>query len=246
VRFGVGAVGGQHGQPGRILAFKTAQGLFKAQDASRPSDPQPVSSYSTAQDFANTLAERSLTLARNRLNVLPLKADEIKTALILFSCARPDTALARVAPLVRRLNTRGIDVRVHVNGNCLDIARMEQSGDRFDAFLCLFDQHMHDLVNTMRPTGSMGECLWTLQNTETLDHPVIISLGNPYLLNDMPYADTLVNAYSSDPSVMEALDKALFGEADFHGKSPVETGGEWVPCGTGTPYRSCASSFSDS
>ena len=56
---------------------------------------------------------------------------------------------------------------------------MEEAGERFDAFLCLFDLHMHDLKNTMRPIGEMGECLWTLQNTETLD-PVIISLISPF------------------------------------------------------------------
>lgn len=213
----------------RILAFKTAQGILDTPAGSRPAASQPITIGTTARDFANTLAAGCLTLVRNRSNVLPLQAKGIKTLLILYASARPNTAMERVAPFVKKLEARGIDARVHVNGNCLDIVRMEESGQRFDAFLCLFDQHMHDLANTMRPTGAMAECLWTVQNTETLDHPVIISLGNPYLLNDMPYADTMVNAYSSDPFVMEALDKALFGEADFPGKSPVEIGGEWVP-----------------
>lgn len=211
----------------RILAFKRAQGLFTSAEASHPSEQAPITIHTGAQGFAGTLAAECLTLVRNRRNVIPLQAGQIRTALILCATAHPATALSRMAPLVKKLESRGIKVRVHVNGNCLDVAKMEEAGERFDAFLCLFDQHSHDLKNTMRPTGEMGECLWTLQNTETLD-PVIISLGGPYLLNDMPYADTLVNAYSSDPSVLEALDKALFGEAGFPGKSPVQTGGDWV------------------
>ena len=209
----------------RILAFKTVQGLLHSAETARP--PEPVTICCGAQELATAVAARSLTLARNRRAVLPLRADAIHNVLILYACAQPDSALSRIAPFVKKLETRGINVRVHVNGNCMDIAKMEEAGERFDVFLCLFDQHMHDLKNTMRPMGEMGECLWTLQNTETLD-PVIISLGSPYLLNDMPYADTLVNAYSSDISVLEALDKALFGEAGFPGKAPVETGGAWV------------------
>ena len=66
-------------------------------------------------------------------------------------------AKARVAPLVDKLEARGIRVRAHFNGNCLDVVKMEEEGDRFDAFLCLFDQQNHNLKNTMRPTGEMAE-----------------------------------------------------------------------------------------
>ncbi len=112
------------------------------------------------------------------------------------------------------LARRGIAVESQINGNCLDLVKIESNGREFDAFLCVFDQQMHDLKNTMRPTGDMAECMWTLQNTETLE-PIVISLGCPYLLNDMPYADTMINAYSAHESVLEALDAALFGDAPF-------------------------------
>lgn len=211
----------------RILAFKHTQGLFAPAAAAERSAGTAVTACAGAGEFSRTLAGQGLTLVRNRRKVLPLPAGRIRTALLLVATARPAAAPARVAPLVRKLEARGIQVRVHVNGNCLDVVRMEESGERFDLFLCLFDQHSHELKNTMRPAGEMGECLWTLQNTETLD-PVIVSLGGPHLLNDLPFADTLVNAYSSNAPVLEALDKALFGEADFPGQTPVQTGGEWV------------------
>ncbi len=44
--------------------------------------------------------------------------------------------------------------------------------------------------NTMRPTGAMAECMWTIQGLETME-PIIVSLGSPYLLYDMPWAETL-------------------------------------------------------
>lgn len=211
----------------RILSFKARQGLFNPMELCQSNERMTVARHQDAQDFARRLAGQSLTLVRNRRTMLPLKMGLVKSALILYAVATPSAAASRVTPLQKALEARGIKVKVHVNGNCLDVVRMEESGERFDAFLCVFDQNMHELKNTMRPTGAMGECLWTLQNAETMD-AVIISLGNPFLLNDMPYAETLINAYSNSPEVLKALDKALFGEAEFPGHSPVETGGDWV------------------
>jgi beta-N-acetylhexosaminidase len=213
----------------RILEFKTTLGLFKTAEDTAVRDRDSVFVSSEARDFSSTLAASGLTLVRNRKELLPLQVEKTRSVLILYATANVAAAKGRVAPLVDKLEARGIRVRVLFNGNCLDVVKMEEEGDRFDAFLCLFQQQAHNLKNTMRPTGEMAECLWTLQNTETLE-PIVISLGGPHLLNDMPYADTLVNAYSSCVSVMEALDKALFGEARFPGKSPVQTGGEWIPC----------------
>lgn len=208
----------------RILCFKQAQGLFRRAEEG---DATPLAALPGARGFAHRLAAQGLTLVRNRVGLLPLSPRAVRRLFMLVSGANPRAVRQKVAPLVERLATRGIEVVVHVNGNCLDIVRMEEDGERFDAFLCLFDQQNHDLKNTMRPAGEMAECLWTLQNTETME-PIVVSLGGPYLLNDMPYADTLINAYSADEAVMDALDKALFGEVPFAGRLPVQVSGEWV------------------
>jgi len=68
--------------------------------------------------------------------------------------------------------------------------------------------------------------MWTLQNTDTLD-PIVISLGTPFLLHDMPFLDTLVNGYSPGQATVSALVRALFGELPFAGVSPVKVGGAW-------------------
>ncbi len=61
-------------------------------------------------------------------------------------------------------------------------------------------------------------------NPETRDY----LLGSPYLLNDMPYADTIINAYSAANSVPETLESALFVEAPIVGRCPVDSGGDWL------------------
>lgn len=209
----------------RILAFKAQLHPDGNDDAA--SAPTSACPLPEAKSFAHKLAASSLTLERNRLGILPFPTGKIRSVFILYASARPAEAERRIELLVGRLKRRGIAVESQINGNCLDIVKRESEGMRYDAFLCLFDQQMHDLKNTMRPTGEMAECMWTLQNTETLE-PVLISLGSPYLLKDLPYADTMINAYSADDSVLEALEAALFGEAPFVGRCPVDGGGDGV------------------
>ena len=74
----------------------------------------------------------------------------------------------------------------------------------------------------------MGEVMWMQQNTNTLQ-PITISLNTPFLLNDLPFLETLVNAYGTSTETMDALNKALFGEIEFSRYSPVKIGEEtWV------------------
>lgn len=206
----------------RIFAMKAPQ---------RPSVSIPATQLchpdSGAAAFARTVAEGSLTLVENRCGLLPLNPSKIRRIQILLATPKVEGAPKRFGVLLDALAARGIETDLHINGNCLDLRHKERSGERFDALLALFELSTHGLKNTMRPTGEMAECMWSIQGLETLQ-PIIISFGSPYLLHDMPWADTLINAYSLSPFVLEALDKALFGEASFPGKSPVETGGAWV------------------
>lgn len=62
----------------------------------------------------------------------------------------------------------------------------------------------------------------------TLDSLNLREKIGSFLLNDMPYLDTLVNTYSACPDSVDMLVKALFGEIPFNCRSPVDTGG-WRP-----------------
>ncbi|MFA7346101.1 MAG: hypothetical protein WC003_17525, partial [Terrimicrobiaceae bacterium] len=95
-----------------------------------------------------------------------------------------------------------------------------------DAYVVVFSLQTHQMKNTMRPVGDMAEVMWTLQNAETAA-PIVVSLGTPFLLPDMPFLPTLVNAYSPDSFSQRSLARALWGEIPFADFSPVHPGGEW-------------------
>lgn len=208
----------------RILKFKDRQGLLGKDFSAVPAEVSPAPE---AQAFAREVAARGITLIRNEANLLPLRRESTKHVLLLYATPNPEQAAKTLQPLTDALAARGVKTTLHVNGNCLDIYRMEEAGQRFDAFLSVWQIGMHSIKNTIRPAGAMAECLWTQQNTDTLQ-PIVISLGTAYLLDDMPYADTLVNAYGPAEAVQEELAALLFGEKPFRGKSPVPPGGEWI------------------
>lgn len=75
--------------------------------------------------------------------------------------------------------------------------------------------------------------------------PVILAaLGNPYLLEQYPWASAYLAAFSNVPASEAALVKAIFGEAPVRGKSPVTIpgfvkvgGGIQVPARSSNPPR---------
>lgn len=209
----------------RVLRLKAQLGLHEAasvQESRSAISELSVEIRSAAQSAAARIAEQSVTLVRNRAALLPL--DPAKTKRVLLHKAVPTElnprALEHLEKMVDLIRARGIEVTVLQNGNCLDIEKLEKAGQHWDAYLVVYSLQCHQLKNTIRPTGPMGEVIWTQQNTLHLK-PITISLGTPFLQYEMPFLDTLINAYSPSETVIEALVKALFGETSFVGHSPV-------------------------
>ncbi len=218
----------------RVLAMKARQGLFdstaKVENGAQESpviEISPAEPDAGAIRFAEELAEQSLTLVENRCGLLPLNPAAVRKIQVLLATPNEEDGPKRLGPLLECLRARGMTVDLHVNGNCLDLRHKEAAGERYDALIAVFDLWTHGLKNTMRPTGAMAECMWTIQGLETM-RPIVISLGSPYLLHDMPWMDTYVNAYSRSAHTLRALGRALFGEIPFNGISPVDTRTSWI------------------
>lgn len=54
------------------------------------------------------------------------------------------------------------------------------------------------------------------------EHTVVISLANPYHLQDVPRARVFINTYTATRAAIEAVVERLCGEAPFQGESPVD------------------------
>ena len=204
----------------RILAMKIKQGVF---DSPRPLPDGPSKELlDEARAFVSEVTEREVALVRNADSLLPL--DRTRTKKVLLWIADP-TEKGTVTPeTYRRLRlgfeARGAEITFARNGNCLDLWKREDAGERYDAVFFLFRSGMHFVKNTMRPVGGAGECIWTMINSD-FHSPIPICFNYPYMLQEAPWLKTLVSVHS-EPSaeVQETLVRLLYGEIPFCGKSP--------------------------
>lgn len=208
----------------RILAFKTKKGLFKPQAAD---ESQPPISQPQTLDLSVSVAAKGITLVRNHEDRLPLSPTQTKKILLILATQVQAGAEMKMATMIHQFEARGAEVTVQINGNCLDLYKREDASEHFDALLVVYQIGMHFPKNSPRPVGEVAECMWMQQNTNTLS-PIIISMGTPYLLHDMPYASTMVNTYGANKSVQQELVSLLYGEIPFTGNSPVDVGGDWA------------------
>lgn len=204
----------------RVLKLKQAQGILDTtKNTPEPSAEALTQLRSEAINLSRTVAEKSITLVRNRQDLLPIDTKKVRT--VLLHAAIPEHADdSHIAEFARRLEARGLEVTQIKNGNCLQVYLLEQEGKTWDAYIVVYSLQNHQMKNAVRPVGELGEVQWTQQFVETME-PITISLNTPYLLFDNPYLDTLVNAYGTSMESIDALDRALFGEIPFTDKSPV-------------------------
>lgn len=233
----------------RVLELKARLGLARLDDEGR--DPQAlpledgrlasVKLAAEARAVAGEVAQRSITLVRNRAQLLPLNPETTRRVLVvMLNKVTEDRKFFRMDRFVDLLRERGLEVDVLDEFEPLvTVRRWEEEGSRWDAAFVPYFLTLHGMMNTSRPVGEAAKGIWALQQAETIS-PIGISFATPHLLQDMPFLDTLVNVYSLHEDSLQATVRALFGEQPFPGRSPVNTGEEEFavpsPAGAATVY----------
>ncbi|WP_310831030.1 glycoside hydrolase family 3 protein [Paenibacillus pedocola] len=176
-----------------------------------------------ARELSRQLAEKCITLVRNRADILPLDPQTTRRVLvIMLNKVTQGRVFERMGLFVDQLQARGLQVDILDEFEPLNtLQKWEQSGIRWDAAFVPYFMPLHGMMNSARPVGEAAKAIWALQHAETI-RPIGVSFATPFLLRDMPFLDTLVNAYSLHEETVEFTVKALFGEAPFLGHSPVD------------------------
>lgn len=215
----------------RILELKARLGMHGIDEEGRDlravpllNDKLPPLLDLEARGLSQSLAERCITLVRNRGNILPLDPQTTRRVLvILLNKVTEGRKYERMNVFVDLLRARGLQVDILDEFEPLNTLRKwELSGIRWDAAFAPYFLPLHGMMNTARPVGEAAKAIWAMQHAETI-RPIGVSFATPYLLQDMPFLDALVNAYSLHEETVELTVKALFGEVPFRGVSPVKT-----------------------
>jgi len=203
----------------RILELKEKLG-FANPDSVRPAaDPEATLAPFRKKfaDAARALARKSLTSIRSNGDV-PLPLNNGDRVLVMHLRSNPEY---HADGFDEWLKARGIvvDRRTEAD-NAFAYQTMDYSP--YKAILVLWTVGPTWGTGFIRPSGPWMRGPWWVRHAYTPCPMIHVSFGTPYLIHDVPWADTLLNAYSPDPFTQQAVVEWLFGELKAEGTSPVD------------------------
>lgn len=192
----------------RVLALKARVCMTEA----------PVPEVDAAV-WARECAEKSVTLVKNKENILPVTTESFsRIRLVLlgddkaFDCSITGTASAM-------LSEAGFEVEIY-DPFADDLHSPEGlPTDRLTLYLANLQTASNQ--TTVRINWCPRHALDTPRYVNE-EKSVFISLSNPYHLQDVPRVRTYINAYSATKATIEAAIGKLLGRSEFTGVSPVD------------------------
>ena len=168
---------------------------------------------------ARTVAENSVTLVRGDDESLPLDTNEVKD-ILLVNVSEIDKSKIFLHTK-NLLEEKGFNVFLRYSLSYFDWNWRMDSLTYYDRIIACFENKYFDPVGLPFFKGIEAESVWTF-NMLPKEQMIAVSYSNPYYLNYyFQHIPVLINAYSSDKYVQEAVVRALTGEIPFRGKSPV-------------------------
>ncbi len=196
----------------RIMSFKAWLGL------NDPNHEKPALMHKDKEvnlGISRKTAEGSITLLKNRLNVIPLRIPANSKLLVVYT-PESKTASGPLECFKRELESRSYQVTM------LPLSKFSEK-EGIGGFECVF------LLCNCKPKyveysiyNNYG--LWYFFDHEDIKKLILISFGTPYFLHEAAGSETYINAYSDCEESQKAAVGALFGELPFRGKSPVVIG----------------------
>src|SRR5579864_283021 len=228
----------------KILTMKAEVGLDKSrfvdldQVAARTSAPEDM-------EFAQHVADRAITLVRNRRSLLPLRNADSRVVVANASSpaadTKPNLAVIILADALEETNgyelesalrSRRPDAKVfyfdgrYAGPSIPKLLGILKSADQI--VIAAYVSHVASgpvTVNgkTMQSFGLVGASGELLKQTLAVaaDKTLVIALGSPYLIESYPEIQTYICTYSMAPTSEIAAVKAVFGEIQTTAKLPV-------------------------
>jgi len=169
---------------------------------------------------ATEIAEASITLLRNRRNLLSLRGTRTANVLSVTYRARNNLLAGRyfnerVRETYRRLRTAYLDSGVADSEYDRLLARASRS-DLVIVSAYVAAARTDGRPNLPEPLSDFVETL-----AERRVPHIVISFGNPYLLSDVPETQAYMLAWSASEVSQVAAARALFGEIPIRGRTPT-------------------------
>ncbi len=206
----------------KILAVKIKLGLFNA-DTVNLSDSKKILSKKTHKRLARKVAEKSITLLKNKGNILPLNLSKYKQiSVIAFRETDREDLLKKELPFFKFIKSR-LPNAEYITLNKLsarqDFTQAVQIARKSDLVIFPIFIGVQSFSGEISLTESMRKLVNKVARSKT--RTVVLAMGNPYIISDLPNTDVYLTSYGLADVSQAAIVQALFGENDISGKLPV-------------------------
>jgi beta-N-acetylhexosaminidase len=192
-----------------VLALKEVIGLHKEVNLIEV-DPPTLSSI---QQLSQKIAQNAITLVKDTNNQIPL-CIEGQSVFCYHIRGQPEYNVENFDNLLKKA---GFEI---TSANEQDEIKIEKL-KKYDTILILAPVGPTWGTGRIRPNGTYLRNLWFMINS-LKNKMIAISFGSPYILHDIPWINTYINAYSPDDSTQQAVLDVLLGNIKTVGKSPVD------------------------
>jgi beta-N-acetylhexosaminidase len=202
----------------RVLALKYDLGLFRQREVPLANVPWVVGSR-TFQDEARAIAQRSLVLVRDTLGVVDsLRAARRRLALIIYG---DENNLSAGNTLAAELRAGGDTVASFRLWPASGPASYDSAAALISrAGIAVFAAQVK--ATAWRGTITLPDAYAALADSTARRQPtLLVSLGSPYLLTQVPDAGSFLLAWTATPITEQAVARALLGQADLTGRLPI-------------------------
>ena len=193
----------------RVLAMKEKLGILDGSFKSKTYDEEK------ANEIARRISEKGLTLIQNDLGVIPCR--NLKKVLVV--CITPnDAAYEDMKKFKEVFSKYGIDAEVRRD---ISQEEFEEIQDNYDLTVFALSRTAHNPIGPLQFWGENAASIWA-SNSGNPKKKIICSFGNPYSYEYYKETSTTyINAYSFNANIYESFVKAITGQIEFQGKSPV-------------------------
>jgi beta-N-acetylhexosaminidase len=170
--------------------------------------------------IAEEVAERSITLAQDRMNLVPLWRDSTKKILVVTYADASDLIAGRAFnSIVTERLPGSATIRVDDRTNDAEYATLGAKADSADLIL------VSAYVSPREFSGTVGTQAGFSQFVERIalsGKPIIVlSFGSPYLLSAFPSVSSYLLAWGGSPVSQRAAALAVLGEREINGRLPI-------------------------
>ncbi len=194
----------------RILELKEKVGVLTGNFKPKHYDEEK------AYEISKKICEKGITLIQNELNVVPFK--NLKKVLVV--CVTPsDTGYEELKNLENAFLKYDIEAEIR-----RDITQdeFEEIQDNYDLTVFALLRAPHQPIGPLQFWGDNAASIWA-SNSGNPHKKIICSFGSPYHYEYYSETSTTyINAYSNIPAMHDAFVKAVTGQIEFKGKSPVK------------------------